>query len=70
MKLTSERYSGIKTGYWSAVKKDELVQKLGEIEDRAPRLLAEVCDTFCTVSMDDKVCRGCAVNTLVRLIDI
>lgn len=34
------------------------------------RLLARVCDTFCTVSMDDKVCRGCAVNTLVRLIDI
>lgn len=37
MKLTSERCSGIKTGYWSFAKKDELVQKLGTIEDKAPR---------------------------------
>ena len=32
-RLTSERCSGIKTGYWSPAKKDELVQRLGKYED-------------------------------------
>ena len=32
-RLTSVRVSGIKTGYWSAHKKEELVQRLGEYED-------------------------------------
>ena len=32
-RLTSVRVSGIKTGYWSAQKKEELVQRLGEYED-------------------------------------
>lgn len=32
-RLTAERVNGIKTGYWSAAKKDELVQRLGEYED-------------------------------------
>lgn len=35
VKLTSERVNGIKAGYWSAAKKDELVQKLGAIEHRS-----------------------------------
>lgn len=32
-RLTAERVNGIKTGYWSAAKKDELIQRLGEYED-------------------------------------
>ena len=32
-RLTGMRVSGIKTGYWSAHKKEELVQRLGEYED-------------------------------------
>ena len=28
-----ERYGGIKTGYWSPAKKDDLVQRLGPYED-------------------------------------
>lgn len=32
-RLTSVRVSGIKTGYWSDHKKEELVQRLGEYED-------------------------------------
>lgn len=32
-RLTAVRVSGIKTGYWSAHKKEELVQRLGEYED-------------------------------------
>ena len=32
-RLTSQRCSGIKTGYWSPAKKDELIQRLGKYED-------------------------------------
>lgn len=32
-RLTAPRCSGIKTGYWSAAKKEELVQRLGRYED-------------------------------------
>lgn len=32
-RLTAERVNGIKTGYWSASKKEELVQRLGKYED-------------------------------------
>ena len=32
-RLTSERVNGIKTGYWSPAKKDELIQRLGRYED-------------------------------------
>ena len=75
MKMTSERRNEIKTGYWSSAKKDELVQKLGAVEDRAPRLLANACNGIClhnpTADKEhDEVCRGCPVNELVGLIDI
>ncbi len=32
-RLTHERVNGIKTGYWSAAKKDELVHRLAEYEN-------------------------------------
>lgn len=32
-RLTAPRCSGIKSGYWSTAKKDELVQRLGQHED-------------------------------------
>ena len=32
-RLTAQRVNGIKSGYWSAAKKDELVQRLGKYED-------------------------------------
>lgn len=32
-RLTSERCNGIKTGYWSPAKKEELVQRLAEYEN-------------------------------------
>lgn len=32
-RLTSQRCSGIKSGYWSTAQKDELVQRLGKYED-------------------------------------
>lgn len=32
-RLTGQRVNGIKTGYWSSAKKEELVQRLGAYED-------------------------------------
>ena len=32
-RLTAQRCSGNKTGYWSTAKKEELVQRLGQYED-------------------------------------
>lgn len=32
-RLTHERYNGIKTGYWSAAKKDELIDRLAAYEN-------------------------------------
>lgn len=32
-RLTHERCNGIKTGYWSAAKKEELIQRLAEFEN-------------------------------------
>ena len=32
-RLTAQRCSGIKRGYWSTAKKDDLVQRLGQYED-------------------------------------
>lgn len=31
-RLTAQRCNGIKTGYWSPAKKDDLVQRLGPYE--------------------------------------
>lgn len=32
-RMTNPRCNGIKTGYWSSAKKEELVQRLGRYED-------------------------------------
>ena len=43
-RLTAQRCSGIKEGYWSTAKKDELVQRLGQYEDTglAPEEIREM----------------------------
>lgn len=43
-RLTARRVNGIKTGYWSAAKKDSLIQRLGELEERL-ETLASKADT-------------------------
>lgn len=73
MRLTAERCSGIKTGYWSQAKKSDLMQRLGAIEHRGSELLANVCKSIClhtrTVEKDlDGVCRECPVYELSSMI--
>lgn len=36
-RLTSRRVNGIKSGYWTAANKEEVVQRLGELEDAAEK---------------------------------
>lgn len=72
--LTSERVNGIKTGYWSMRKKDELVQRLGAIEHRAPRLIEQACELchlpYVTENQDEleEKCEVCPLGYLEKLI--
>ena len=72
MRLTSERCSGIKEGYWTNAKKDELVQRLGWIEHQGPKLIQAARNKKCLV-MDreqrtPKRCSNCELYPLARVI--
>lgn len=74
MKYTSERYNGIKTGFWSPHNKESIVQKLGAIEKEAPALIESICDQCCRSETDTKAlpnrnCDGCPVTKLHELIE-
>lgn len=75
-RLTCERMNGIKSGYWSPVKKDELVQKLGAIEDKSETLISNLCDNYCKYPKQmqnqadlDEICERCPMPKLVGLIE-
>ena len=69
--LTSRRSSGIKTGYWSPAKKDDLVQRLGPIEEQAKSLIADACDHYCmyrkSVTTFDRLPEHCSQCPMWRL---
>lgn len=73
-KLTSERMSTTKGGYWSPSRKDDLVQKLGAIEHRAPALAADVCSQICqypgklTQEELEARCETCPLDQMMKLI--
>lgn len=77
MKYTSERCSGIKTGFWSPHSKESVVQKLGAIEKEAPALIEAVCDKRCrfreteldTEELVEQCCNSCPLDRLYKLID-
>ncbi|MBQ0037825.1 MAG: hypothetical protein KBS74_04040 [Clostridiales bacterium] len=75
-KLTSERVNGIKTGYWSLAKKDELIQRLGQIEYRSEKLISQICDSLCRMPRGDvpadqleEFCEHCPATILAKMID-
>ena len=47
-RLTAVRVNGIKSGYWTSAKKEELVQRLGKFEDIGyePEVLQVVARQF------------------------
>ena len=71
--LTSESRSGIKSGYWSAEKKDKLVQKLGRIEDRAPSLIEQACIALCEhkgpMNAHYRYCIDCPLIGLRKIVE-
>ncbi len=73
-RLTSERVNGIRTGYWSPAKKDQLIQKLGPIEAQGERLLGEICDQVCRFvyqqdELPEEQCEQCPVDKLAKMMD-
>lgn len=68
MKLTSKRVNGIKSGYWTAAKKDDVVQRLGAIEDKGPELLERSCRYICGNQAARGACEECPVDELRRMI--
>lgn len=70
----SERY-----GWFSAAKKQELVDKLGPIEHQAEELFEKLCDSYCryTSAASGKtqdelldICEGCPLSRLGDLIGV
>lgn len=63
-RLTARRCSGIKEGYWSMARKDELVQRLGKFEDicedpdELRRRMAELEDKIAEL-MDPETAQRC-----------
>jgi|GEM_PF-5402700 len=73
-RLTAERVNGIRTGYWSPVKKDELIQKLGPLEHHGERLLGEICDRVCRFAyqqdeLPEEQCEQCPVEKLAKMLE-
>lgn len=72
-RLTHERVNGIKTGYWSAAKKEDIVQRLGPIENSGVGLILAACVKLCPhkgpFNPRDPFCAGCPLATLSRLVD-
>lgn len=66
--LTSERCRGIKSGYWSPAKKDDLVQKLGRIEHDGPRHINAACDRLCHMQVNAAECADCPLKRLYKII--
>lgn len=73
-KLTSERVNGIKQGYGSPFTKEVCVQRLGQIEAKAPALIEQACELchYPYVIQDqeelEEKCRVCPLNYLDKLI--
>lgn len=71
-RLTHEKHGA--AGYGSAAKRGELVQRLGAIEHRAPRLIEQACELchlpYVTENQDEleEKCEICPLIFLEKLI--
>lgn len=68
------------TGYYSPYKKEDLVEKLGPIEQEAERLLQRVCEERCVFRRPplepteqeemDEICENCPLSRLGELMGV
>ena len=66
--LTGHRHNGIKTGYWSPMNKDDLIQKLGPIEAKGSNLIFAACAAHCHAQVNAAECAKCPLMALEKLI--
>ena len=69
VRLTHERVNGIKSGYWSPATKDELIARLGPIEELGPELVIRTCAELCRRQAPAERCELCPLRKLGDLID-
>ena len=75
MPRLTKRSSGITDGFCSNYKRDDLIQKLGNIEHRSRSLAGKVCDQCCRHREDadeiglEFICESCPLTALMELIE-
>lgn len=72
-KLT-KRSLGLTDGYSSSYKRDDLIQKLGQLEYAGSQIAQEMCDFGCRYPMEadayelDSICDACPIRRLVDML--
>lgn len=67
--LTSRRVNGIKSGYWTTASKEDVVQKLGRIEELGRYLIFSACTAHCHMQVNADECNACPLRDLEKMID-
>lgn len=75
MARLTKRSIGLTDGYISGHKRDELIQKLGQIEYQAEDLIGQICDRYCRHREEARelglefICENCPMTQLMEMID-
>lgn len=74
MARLTRRSIGITDGYASKYKRDELIQKLGQIEHRSEDLIGQMCECYCRHREEanelglEFICESCPMTQLMEMI--
>lgn len=75
MARLTKRSSGITDGYVSNYRRDDLLQKLGQIEHRSEDLIGQMCEHYCRHREEanelglEFICESCPMTRLMEMID-
>lgn len=75
MARLTRRSNGITDGFVSGYKRDELLQKLGNIEHRSEPLAEQICESYCKHREDadeigmEFICESCPLTALMEMIE-
>lgn len=67
--------SGITDGYCSNYRRDDLIQKLGQIERHGEDLISQMCDRYCRYREEanelglEFICESCPMTRLMGMIE-
>jgi len=71
----TRRSSGITDGYASNYRRDDLIQKLGQIEHRSEDYIGQMCERYCRHREEaneiglEFICESCPMTQLMAMID-